>query len=391
VPAIGWATTLLVGVLGISGVAGAATAPATSRPTDELITASQALQSGFTKVVQAAGVSTSTGVAGCATAAEEAFENKAATTGLVSEAYFCNTASSAVALMKGIARSGSALSGVAVPRSLGAGAMARQSGTANYGIFWRHGTVVEIAAVDTGLGSSKNKRSKALTAGLRTLLVATAKVQNGRFVTPPPTATQTAQSAADSAAVAGGCQSNPSATLHKDSWKTAPAQTVDATKSYTATVQTDAGTFVISLDPRSAPISVNNFVFLAQHGFFNCVTFHRVIPGFVDQTGDPTGTGTGGPGYTIADEFPPTAADTTQQYPLGSVAMANTGKADSGGSQWFVVTGAQGESLPPKYSLFGQVTSGMSVVQAINAQGTTSGAPAVVHRILTVTITTAPG
>jgi cyclophilin family peptidyl-prolyl cis-trans isomerase len=117
--------------------------------------------------------------------------------------------------------------------------------------------------------------------------------------------------------------------------------TIDASKTYTATVATTAGTFVITLDAKNTPISVNNFVFLAQKGFYHCVIFHRVIPGFVDQTGDPTGTGTGGPGYTITDELPKTASP---QYPLGSVAMANTGSANTGGSQWFIVAGSSGET-----------------------------------------------
>ena len=116
------------------------------------------------------------------------------------------------------------------------------------------------------------------------------------------------------------------------------------------------------------------------------MTFHRVIPGFVDQTGDPSGTGSGGPGYTIADEYPAKAANAADQYPLGSVAMANTGQAHSGGSQWFVVAGAQGESLPNQYSLFGQVTSGMDVVNKINQDGSTSGTPKVIHRILSLNV-----
>jgi cyclophilin family peptidyl-prolyl cis-trans isomerase len=152
-------------------------------------------------------------------------------------------------------------------------------------------------------------------------------------------------------------------------------------------VKTDVGTFVIALDAKDAPKTVNNFVFLAQHGFFNCVTFLRVIPTFVDQTGDPTGTGSGGPGYTISDEYPAKASKPSDQYPLGAVAMANTGQPHTGGSQWFIVAGAQGESLPASYSLFGHVTSGLSVVEKINAQGSASGVPpAVTHRMLKVTI-----
>ena len=163
--------------------------------------------------------------------------------------------------------------------------------------------------------------------------------------------------------------------------------TIDTSKTYTATVMTTAGTFDIALDAKTAPISVNNFVFLADKGYYHCVIFHRVIPGFMDQTGDPTGTGDGRPGYTIQDENPPKAANASEQYPLGSVAMANTGQPNSGGSQFFIVSGPQGESLPNSYALFGSVTSGMNVVDTINQQGSAAGVPPdVTQRMLSVTI-----
>jgi len=195
-----------------------------------------------------------------------------------------------------------------------------------------------------------------------------------------------AQAAADKTAVAAGCPSNPKTKVNDLTWTSAPPMTIDQTKTYTATVKTDVGTFTMALDASKAPQTVNNFVFLADKGFYRCVSFHRVIPGFVDQTGDPTGTGNGGPGYTIPDEYPAKAANAADQYPLGSVAMANTGQPNTGGSQWFVVAGAQGESLPPQYSLFGQVTSGMDVVNKINQDGSTSGTPKVIHRILSLNI-----
>ena len=197
----------------------------------------------------------------------------------------------------------------------------------------------------------------------------------------------TAQQIADNAAVKGGCQSDPHATLHKPKWSKAPAMTIDTSKTYDATVKTDAGSFVVQLDASATPLTVNNFVFLAKQGFFDCVTFHRVVPGFMDQTGDPTGTGTGGPGYTFADELPKKASP---QYPVGAVAMANSGP-NTNGSQFFVVTGAQGAGLQPNYSLFGQVTKGMAVAQAINNDGNADPSsngvpPKVIHRILKVTI-----
>jgi peptidyl-prolyl cis-trans isomerase B (cyclophilin B) len=194
------------------------------------------------------------------------------------------------------------------------------------------------------------------------------------------------QAEANAAAVAAGCPASTSARVNNQKYSAAPAMSIDTTKTYTATVKTTTGSFVITLDAKSAPQTVNNFVFLADKGYYHCVIFHRVIPQFMDQTGDPTGTGTGGPGYTIADENPPKA---TPQYPIGSVAMANTGSPHSGGSQFFIVAGPQGESLPNTYALFGQVTSGMNVVNTINQQGNSSSngtPPKVTQRILSVTI-----
>ena len=195
------------------------------------------------------------------------------------------------------------------------------------------------------------------------------------------------QAQADTAAVAAGCPASTKTRVNNLSWSSAPAMAIDTSKTYTATVKTTTGTFVITLDAKTAPTTVNNFVFLAQHGFYHCVLFHRVIPNFMDQTGDPTGTGTGGPGYTIPDENPPKATTASDQYPLGSVAMANTGSPNTGGSQWFIVAGSEGESLPNTYALFGQVTSGMNVVDTINQQGSTAGVPPdVTQRILSITI-----
>ncbi len=180
------------------------------------------------------------------------------------------------------------------------------------------------------------------------------------------------------------CPANFSATLNKPSYPAYPPMTIDTAKTYTAVVTTDVGPFTIRLDPAVAPKAVNSFVFLAKQHFFDCITFHRVIPSFVDQTGDPTGSGRGGPGYQFADELPKAASP---QYPLGSVAMANSG-ANTNGSQFFIVAGSQGESLAPNYTLFGKVTAGMDVVDKINAAGSTSGTPATLHRMVSVDVTT---
>jgi cyclophilin family peptidyl-prolyl cis-trans isomerase len=160
----------------------------------------------------------------------------------------------------------------------------------------------------------------------------------------------------------------------------APPMCISTNKTYVATVKTDVGTFKIKLDPKTAPLTTNNFVFLARYRFFDGIIFHRVIPGFVVQGGDPTGTGTGGPGYTFKDELPKAGA-----YKIGSVAMANSGP-NTNGSQFFIVVGPSGEQLPPSYSLFGQVVSGMNVVQKIASDGSASGTPKVVHHMISVTI-----
>jgi len=197
------------------------------------------------------------------------------------------------------------------------------------------------------------------------------------------------QAQANAVAVKAGCPASTSTRVNTLQWKSAPAMSINTAATYYAHFVTTAGPFVAKLDASSAPVTVNNFVFLAEHKFYNCVIFHRAIPGFMIQGGDPTGTGTGGPGYTIADEFPKAGSPT---YPLYSLAMANTGAAHTGGSQFFVVTGASGETLQPSYSLFGQVVSGFKAVKTINAAGNPSSSsngvpPIVTHRILSVTVT----
>ena len=220
-------------------------------------------------------------------------------------------------------------------------------------------------------GGNKNKQSSSTTTS----------------TTAPKTQDAKLQAQANAAAVKAGCPASTKTTVNTQKYAAAPTMTIDTTKQYTATVDTTTGNFTITLDAKTAPTTVNNFVFLADKGYYHCVIFHRVIPGFMDQTGDPTGTGTGGPGYTIPDENPPKAASPAQQYPLGSVAMANTGSPNSGGSQFFIVAGSQGESLPNTYALFGQVTSGMTVVDTINQQGSAQGVPPnVTQRIISVTI-----
>jgi cyclophilin family peptidyl-prolyl cis-trans isomerase len=195
------------------------------------------------------------------------------------------------------------------------------------------------------------------------------------------------QAQANAVAVRAGCPRSPTAPANHQTYAAAPAMTIDTTKNYSATVATTAGTFDIGLNAKAAPQTVNNFVNLADKGYFRCNSFFRVIPGFVNQTGNPAQTNQGGLPYTLPSEnLPPAGTSTKPAYPAGAVAMATSSKGVSG-DQFFIVAGAQGEALPNSYPLFGLVTSGMNVVQTINQQGSTSGVPpAVTQRILSVTI-----
>ena len=145
-----------------------------------------------------------------------------------------------------------------------------------------------------------------------------------------------------------------------------PPMLIDVKKQYFATVaMVKGGQFVIQLYHDKAPATVNNFVFLADKGFFSCVTFHRVIDGFMAQGGDPTGTGNGGPGYQIPDETNDLIFDKA-----GVVAMANTGQPNSGGSQFFITFAPQ-DYLNGGYTIFGQVISGMDVVNGLTRRDPT--------------------
>lgn len=138
-----------------------------------------------------------------------------------------------------------------------------------------------------------------------------------------------------------------------------PPMCIDPAKDYRAEMVTSMGTMTISLDSASAPLTVNSFVFLARYHYYEGIIFHRIIKGFVCQGGDPTGTGTGGPGYRFADELPKAG-----RYEIGSLAMANAGP-NTNGSQFFLISGQQGVRLPPQYALFGKVVKGLEVVEAM--------------------------
>jgi cyclophilin family peptidyl-prolyl cis-trans isomerase len=158
---------------------------------------------------------------------------------------------------------------------------------------------------------------------------------------------------------------------------------IDPTKRYTATMETSMGTLVIALDPIKAPKTVNSFVYLAAYHYYDDIIFHRIIKGFMCQGGDPTGTGSGGPGYKYADELPKAG-----QYQIGSLAMANAGP-NTNGSQFFLISGPSGVGLPPSYSLFGQVVKGLEVVEAMQNVETVNDRPLVDVVIKSVTVTVA--
>ena len=139
-------------------------------------------------------------------------------------------------------------------------------------------------------------------------------------------------------------------------YTSSPVMSLDPAKGYTATIETSAGTMTAELFPADAPRTVNNFVFLARDGFYDGVIFHRVISGFMIQGGDPTGTGSGGPGYRFADE------PVRRPYSRGTLAMANAGP-NTNGSQFFVMHADY--RLPPDYTIFGKLTAGEEVVDAI--------------------------
>jgi peptidyl-prolyl cis-trans isomerase B (cyclophilin B) len=163
----------------------------------------------------------------------------------------------------------------------------------------------------------------------------------------------------------GQCKDIEQPTPRDGGGQTKPSKPLDKSKAYDVVLQTSCGSFTIRLDQRTSPQAAASFVSLARNGFFDDTIFHRIVPGFVIQGGDPTASGTGGPGYSTRDRVPRNAA-----YNPGVVAMAKAGNEPPGtaGSQFFVVTGV-GAGLTPDYALLGKVTKGMRVVQAIGELG----------------------
>ena len=181
-----------------------------------------------------------------------------------------------------------------------------------------------------------------------------------------------------------GCKKVEAPKPRKESLK-APQQTVQKGEKLTAVVETSCGSFEIALDTTRAPKTSNSFAYMAEEGFYDDLTFHRIVPGFVIQGGDPEGTGSGGPGYKVVEKPPSNLA-----YTKGVVAMAKSSSEPPGtsGSQFFVVTGADA-GLPPEYALVGKVSSGMDVVERIGKLGTPEEKPK--QTVLIEKVTIEPG
>ncbi len=237
--------------------------------------------------------------------------------------------------------------------------------------------------------------------------------------TKPLTANQRLQNAADRLAVVAGCKSSPYTVLHPQQWSKPPAMRLNLHRRYYATFATTAGTFKVLLDPATAPQNVNSFVFLAEHHFYDCTNFDRVLTGFMNQGGNPSGgafdknpnvalpnADTQGPGYVVTQDEYPKLIKHGYLYAAGTLAVANAGPRTNG-SQFFVmaanyrsaVTCPVGATncLANTYTILGHVVSGLSVVTAINQHGgppqnpATNSAggipPSVINRVLSVTVT----
>jgi len=162
-------------------------------------------------------------------------------------------------------------------------------------------------------------------------------------------------------------------------WNSPPKMSIDVNKKYTAIIKTARGDLVVELFARDVPVTVNNFVFLARQGYYDNTTFHRVIPDFVAQGGDPTGTGLGGPGYTFANEI------TSHKHIPGAISMAHSDLPTSNGSQFFICYQAQ-PGLDGSFSVFGQLVAGMDVLLTLTPRDPDMNPQFDGDKVITVTI-----
>jgi cyclophilin family peptidyl-prolyl cis-trans isomerase len=239
--------------------------------------------------------------------------------------------------------------------------------------------VVVLVTVATG-GSKKKTASPTTTAGPTTSTSASTTSS-----TAPPVSVPLLVAPAKVA-----CPSLTGSSKHYTQFSAKPPMCINPAKVYTAHMVTTAGTINIKLLAAKNPTTVNNFVFLALYHFYNGTAFHRVCTGFVDQGGDPKGTGSGGPGYSFNGGAPKSAS----VYTAGALAMANSGSPSSDGSQFFFVVGQGGKELTPNYSYFGQVsgTKSLAVMNKINAGGSSASLnsscpPSTVYKITSITVT----
>jgi cyclophilin family peptidyl-prolyl cis-trans isomerase len=207
--------------------------------------------------------------------------------------------------------------------------------------------------------AARRKRNAAMAVGVAVALVA---VVFGYFAVTGGENEPATPAAATPAAggVACGAKVPKAAAEKKPTFDRPPKMTIDPARSYTATLETSCGAIDVALDAKRTPETVNSFVFLARRGFYDGLTFHRIANSIdVIQGGDPSGDGTGSPGYALKDEL---SGD--ERYTRGVVAMANSGP-DTAGSQFFIVTGPGAEQLPPDYTIFGSVSGGLDVASEI--------------------------
>lgn len=239
----------------------------------------------------------------------------------------------------------------------------------------------------------EKRKSIAVRVGAAVLLVAVA-VGIGAIVTggddedgdaAGTTTTAPEATTAGPSSLPDGCiEKAPDPVENRPTFDAPPEMTIDTAKTYTAKIETSCGYITVALDDDNAPKGVNNFVTLARAGFYDGLTWHRVVTDFVIQGGDPEGTGGGGPGYQVETELPPDG-----KYALGSLAWAKAPNDPAGtaGSQFFVVTGENGTTLPAEYGYFGKVTEGLENAQKIESLAQGDGPPSIPMYIYSIEIT----
>jgi cyclophilin family peptidyl-prolyl cis-trans isomerase len=258
-------------------------------------------------------------------------------------------------------------------------------------------SVEESGATETGAETAATETAVTEAAATETTAAATetSADTNAAATETTPAATETTAAATETTATAtdttatateAGCPVADGSAPQQRKFNAEPKMCIDLAKTYEAVMETNKGSMTFALDAVKAPRTTNSFVFLARYRYFEGIKFHRVVPDFVLQAGDPYSVdnsgpvGTGGPGYSFVDELPEPGT-----YKVGSLVMANSGP-NTNGSQFFIVSGANGTSLPPQYAMFGQLTDGQATVDAIAALAVSDGPPSEDVIITKVTI-----